>query len=374
MAKRRQKHDTDATSYPVGGDAIRPAHLSPSCCLECFRVTSSWRATPAVRVISRSVLLYVLLAAAAVLLWEVLPRGNADLPASLDALFGKSDTVAKGESAVPLDEMTLALTMAVAMAAASLLSLPVAWVYQLTRAKRGYQQSVVQLLIILPTVVSGIVLLVKYSVTLAFSLAGIVAAVRFRNSLDDSKDAVYVFLATGLGLASAVNLPVAFVLSVGFNVLVMALWFTDFGAAPVELDGRLAEKRLARAKQMARTGTFVARMDEEVLRNMTTDQLEGLADRAFRRAKANNMTSEMPIMVEEKTLRLTTGDASTLRRVLEPRLSEFTKTWRFGGMQSADDATVLEYRVQLKKKTGPDELLQLVRSAGASQLTAVELL
>ena len=259
-------------------------------------MSSSWRSAPATRVVFRSVALYVILALAAFLLWEILPRGNADLPASLDALFGKADAASKHEPAAPLDEMTLAFTMGVAMAAASLLSLPVAWVYQLTRAKRGYQQSVVQLLIILPTVVSGIVLLVKYSVTLAFSLAGIVAAVRFRNSLDDSKDAVYVFLATGLGLASAVNLPVAFVLSVGFNFLVLALWFTDFGAAPMELDGRLGEKRLARAKQMARTGTFVARMDEEVLRNMTTEQLEGLADRAFRRAKANHMTTEMPVV------------------------------------------------------------------------------
>jgi hypothetical protein len=61
----------------------------------------------------------------------------------------------------------------------------------------------VQLLIILPLVVAGIVVLVKDSLALAFSLAGIVAAVRFRNTLDDSKDAVYVFLATGVGLAAA---------------------------------------------------------------------------------------------------------------------------------------------------------------------------
>ncbi|MBY0488555.1 MAG: DUF4956 domain-containing protein [Gemmatimonadaceae bacterium] len=335
-------------------------------------MSSSWRSAPATRVILRSVVLYVALAVLATMAWEVLPRGNAEIPSSLDALFGKADAVSKQQSAAPLDEGTLAFTMAVAMAAASLLSLPVAWIYQLTRAKRGYQQSVVQLLIILPTVVSGIVLLVKYSVTLAFSLAGIVAAVRFRNSLDDSKDAVYVFLATGLGLAAAVNMPVAFVLSVGFNVLILALWFTDFGHA-VELDGRLAEKRLARAKQMARTGTFVARMDEEVLRNMTTEQLEGLAERAFRRAKANNMTTEMPVVFEERTLRLTTSDPAMLRRVLEPRLAEHTKTWRFGGMQTADGTTVLEYRVQLKKKTGPEELLSLVRATGASQLEAAEL-
>jgi hypothetical protein len=340
----------------------------------------SWRNTPATRVILRCLVYYTALIGGTTLL---VMRGARWLPPSLEALVGLgADTAPAATSfrdlanAAPtsgLDEATLALTVGVAMAAAALLSLPVAWIYLLTRAKRGYQQSVVQLLVVLPTVVAGIVLLVKYSLALAFSLAGIVAAVRFRNSLDDSKDAVYVFLATAIGLSSAVNLPVAAVLSMGFNVLALALWYTDFGSAPMELEGRLAERKLARAKQMSRTGTFVARMDDEVLKNMTTEQLEGLADRAWRRAKANNMTTEMPVVVEERTLRLTTSNANGLRRVLEPRLSEFTKTWRFGGMQVGDELTVLEYRVQLRKKSGPDELLSLVRAAGASQLTSAEI-
>ena len=152
------------------------------------------------------------------------------------------------------------------MTAAILLSLPVAWIYQLTRAKKGYQQSVVQLMIILPLVVSGVVILVKNSVALAFSLGGIVAAVRFRNSLDDSKDAVYVFLATGVGLAAAVDIPVATVISLLFNITVMWLWYTDFGNSPIELEGSIAAKRLRRAKAMARTGTFVAQIDNEVPR------------------------------------------------------------------------------------------------------------
>ena len=342
---------------------------------------SGWRNTPALRVIVRCFVYYTVLVGGT---WFAVSRSTKRLPPSLEALMGLgADTVSAGAtsfqemvSAAPtagLDEATLAFTVGVAMTAAALLSLPVAWIYLLTRAKRGYQQSVVQLLIILPTVVAGIVLLVKYSLALAFSLAGIVAAVRFRNSLDDSKDAVYVFLATAIGLSSAVNLPVAAVLSMTFNAMVLALWYTDFGSSPMELDGRLAERKLQRAKQMARTGTFVARMDDEVLKNMNTEQLEGLAERAWRRAKANNMTMEMPVMLEERTLRLSTSNANGLRRVLEPRLSEFTKTWRFGGMQTGDDVTVIEYRVQLRKKTGPDELLSLVRAAGASQLNSAEI-
>jgi hypothetical protein len=319
------------------------------------------------------VLRYAVLVIGATLGWHLLPHDATPMPASLEALLGLGADLGEQPAAAALDEITLAVTVAVAMSAAALLSLPVAWVYLLTRAKRGYQQSVVQLLVVLPTVVSGVVLLVKYSVALAFSLAGIVAAVRFRNSLDDSKDAVYVFLATAIGLASAVNLPVATVLSIGFNALALAMWYTDFGSSPMELDGRIAERKLQRAKQLSRTGTFVARMDEEVLRNMSNEQLEGLAERAWRRAKANNMTTEMPAVVVERTLRLQTADPTALRRVLEPRLSEFTRQWRFGSLDTGDDGAVIEYRIQLRKKTGPDELLTLVRAAGASQLTSAEL-
>jgi hypothetical protein len=265
----------------------------------------------------------------------------------------------------------LSITVAVAMLAAVLLSLPVAWVYLLTRAKRGYQQSVVQLLIVLPTVVAGIVLLVKYSVALAFSLAGIVAAVRFRNTLDDSKDAVYVFLATAIGLASAVNLPVAAVISIGFNALALVLYYTDFGSAPVELDGRIAEQRLKRARQLARTGTFVARIDDEVFRNMTREQLEGVAQRAWKRAQATDEGGAEP---EEIRVRLRTRDLNALRRAVDPRLTENAKTWRIGAINERDGVHTAEYHVQLKKKTTPDELMALIRASGSDQLLNVELI
>ena len=334
-------------------------------------MTTVKRADAGTRVVVRAVLYYIVLIGGATLLWRFLPHGSPEIPASLEALMGSGGTP-EPRVVPPLDEVSLAVTVAVAMTAAVLLSLPVAWVYLLTRAKRGYQQSVVQLLVILPTVVAGIVLLVKSSLALAFSLAGIVAAVRFRNTLDDSKDAVDVFLATAIGLSSAVNLPVAAVLSVLFNAVTLVLWYTDFGSAPVEMDGRIAEQRLRRAKNLARTGTFVARVDDEVLKNMTREQLEGIAERAWKRAQANHQTSEMPVVQEERILRVQTDDATALRRVLEPRLQEFTKSWRFGSMESNDGTSVLEYRIQLRKKTGPEDLLALVRAAGSTQVASAE--
>jgi hypothetical protein len=335
--------------------------------------SNGYKLEPGTRVVVRAIVYYAVLITVTTLAWRFLPRSTNELPSSLDTLFGggRSAAIRASQSATaPLDETTLSITVAVAMLAAVLLSIPVAWVYLLTRAKRGYQQSVVQLLIILPTVVSGIVLLVKYSVTLAFSLAGVVAAVRFRNTLDDSKDAVYVFLATGIGLASAVNLPVAAVISIGFNALALVMYYTDFGSAPVELEGRIAEQRLKRARQLARTGTFVARIDDEVFKNMTREQLEGVAQRAWKRAQATEDTTEP----EEVRVRMRTRDLNALRRAVDPRLTENAKTWRIGAINERDGVHTAEYHVQLKKKTTPDELVALIRASGSDQLLNVELI
>jgi hypothetical protein len=330
--------------------------------------TSSVQAGPATRVVLRCAIYYLVLIGGASLAWPYLPRTGGLPTLSLDAMFGVPATATRHTS-VELDGLMLAGGVAIAMLASVLLALPVAWVYLVTRAKRGYQQSVVQLLIILPAVVAGIVLLVKYSLALAFSLAGIVAAVRFRNTLDDSKDAVYVFLATAIGLSSAVNLPVAAVLSIGFNLIVLVLWYTDFGSAPVELDGRIADKRLRRARQLARTGTFVARIDNELFGDMTREQLQGLAERAWRRAQTDEEST-----LDERKLRVRTRDADAMRRAVEPRLSEHTKLWRPGAVLDEEDAQVVEYVVQMRKKSSPDDLVALVRAAGSLAVLEAEVL
>ena len=332
---------------------------------------------PATRIIVKVIVYYVVLFAVGAIVWRWLPREGVIAHASLESLFGSPENTATSRAGLvvsPIADSSFAITVAISMFAAILLSLPVAWVYLLTRAKQGYQQSVVQLLIILPLVVTGVVLLVKHSLALAFSLAGIVAAVRFRNTLDDSKDAVYVFLATAVGLASAVNLPVAAVISVIFNATVLVLWFTDFGYAPVELEGGIADRRLKRAKQLARTGTFVARMDEEVFRNMTREQLEGVAQRAWSRANQSDSGTESQQPARETRLRIRTRDLESVRRAIEARLEEHTKQWRFESVASEDDGVfAADYVVVLRKKSQPEELIALVRAAAGADIIDTEL-
>jgi hypothetical protein len=337
---------------------------------------SSSLETPATRVLLKVAIYYVIVITAGALLWQLWPPmrlPNWGLAGSVLSSAGQGSPFGGAASTRPAEGGTLAPTVIVAMLGALVLSVPVAWMYLVTRAKRGYQQSVVQLLIILPLVVSGIVVLVKDSLPLAFSLAGIVAAVRFRNTLEDSKDAVYVFLATGLGLAAAVDLPVAAAISLIFNATVLVLWHTDFASAPVELEGRIAQKRLKRAKELARTGTFVAQIDSEVLKNMTRQQLEGVANKALRRARSADDEPE-PETGTETRLRLRTRDLPATRTILEDQLEELAKEWRVELKKEEDGGIdVVDYVIQLKKKTHPDDLLTVVRAASGPELVDAEL-
>ncbi|HEX7939347.1 MAG TPA: DUF4956 domain-containing protein [Gemmatimonadaceae bacterium] len=271
----------------------------------------------------------------------------------------KSAALKEMANAPPLTETTLALTVAAAMLGAVLLALPVAWIYTLTRQKRGFQQSVVQTLMILPPLVAGVVVLVKYSVALAFSLAGIVAAVKFRNTLDDSKDAVYVFLATAIGLAAAVQLPVAAVISVAFNILILALWLTDFGK-PAAFDGLRAQKRVEEARQLMRqTGSFVAMLDDEIFEHMTPEQLEVAADRAWKRRRQleTSDVTEDDMQRREVLLRIQTRDPSSARAPVEGSFGDLLKKWRYVGVSHAADGThYMEYAVQLKKSPRSEDL------------------
>jgi hypothetical protein len=120
--------------------------------------------------------------------------------------------------------------LVVAMFAAILVSLPVSWTYMAVRGGDEYDQSLVNTIIVLPMVVTGIVIIVQNSLALAFSLAGIAGAVRFRNSLKSSGDALFILLAVAIGLSAGIGaIELAAVISVFFNYCFALLWITEYG-------------------------------------------------------------------------------------------------------------------------------------------------
>ena len=118
----------------------------------------------------------------------------------------------------------------VAIIAAILVSLPISWTYMTVRGGVEYDQSLVNTIIVLPMVVTGIVIIVQNSLALAFSLAGIAGAVRFRNSLKSSGDALFILLAVAVGLSAGIGaIELAAVISIFFNYCFATLWITEYG-------------------------------------------------------------------------------------------------------------------------------------------------
>jgi hypothetical protein len=145
--------------------------------------------------------------------------GNADLNLATDSLLTGKVTEISWEPIAKALELTLSMVGVI------ILMKPVAWVYMGARRRRGREQSFVMTLLLLPLAVAGIVIVVENSLALAFSLAGIVAGVRFRLTLDDTLDAIYIFMSIGVGLAAGIGaLEIAVVLSMFFNFSVVLLW------------------------------------------------------------------------------------------------------------------------------------------------------
>ena len=341
---------------------------------------------PLVRVIAY----YVLLISGTMLLVRLFPNQLSHLFTAerMDELariprHGDLTTLAQPpESAAPSASGTVPLAPAMAaglaMVGSTLLMLPVAWIYTMTRQKRGYQQSIVQTLVILPAVVAGVVILVKNSLALAFSLAGIVAAMNFRARLRDSKDMVYVFLAMVIGLAAGVQIiTVALAVSMIFNLIIIILAWTDFGRNPVALEGARARARLQRARQVAaanRTGMFLSVMEREVLQSLSPEQLDALTERAQRLRGKEPETpagNERPL---DTVLRVFGADPEALRPAAELILTAQAKAWRFGGVVAGENgARGVEYRLRLRRKVPAEALAAQLRDRLGPAAERVEL-
>ncbi len=159
-----------------------------------------------------------------------LPFGGLD---QLAAAGADSFEVVTSAVASGLVRQFDAIRLAVAIAGATLVMLPVSWVYFMTTKPKRLNQSFVLTIVMLPIVVAGTAMIVANSLALAFSLAGIFAAVRFRFTLEDPVHSLYIFLAIVVGLGAGVAaLGVGIVTSIAFVYVALALWITEYGSDP----------------------------------------------------------------------------------------------------------------------------------------------
>ncbi|MDH3643241.1 MAG: DUF4956 domain-containing protein [Gammaproteobacteria bacterium] len=121
--------------------------------------------------------------------------------------------------------------LALAMIGATVLMLPISWIYFITTQRRGVDRSFAQTMMVLPIIVAGIAMIVQNSIPLAFSLAGIVAAVRFRFTLTQPSHTLYVFAAITIGLGAGISaLEISAVISIAFVYATILMWMFDYGA------------------------------------------------------------------------------------------------------------------------------------------------
>jgi len=121
--------------------------------------------------------------------------------------------------------------------------LPITWSYKAMNYEAGFRKNFVRSLLVLPLCATTIVLLIQDSLALAFGLAALVAAVRFRVALGEAIDGIFIFAAICVGLAAGIGyLGVALVMSVFFCYSNIVMWAVDYGSNPID-EARRARKR-----------------------------------------------------------------------------------------------------------------------------------
>ena len=231
------------------------------------------------------------------------------------------------------------IPVVVAMVLAFAVTLPIAWVYGWTRPRKKYNKPFAQTLLVVPVSIALVVFLVKGSLALAFSLAGIVAAVRFRTSLDEPIDAVYMFMAIGIGLAAGTQLTtVAYLASLMFVGISLGVWKIDFG------------------NQAVLSGWSIVPPEK-------AGQVSGAGNKAI----AAGTPSDARIEVHAKK-------ANAAQKAAVLTLESSTRRWHLANVVKNQDGTaVVAYDLWLKQSVDPASIVQGIEDAGKKSISNVRL-
>jgi hypothetical protein len=276
---------------------------------------------------------------------SVLPsRDAATAPASLRG----HGTLASAEALRRyLDWLALGwVEAALFMIAAVLLVFPLVFVYLRTRTRTKFDHSLLQTVIVLPLAVTAILSMVHDSLALAFSLAGVVAAIRFRSNLKESRDAVYIFTAVGIGFAAGIReLGVGLLLSILFCVLELILWRLD-----------LVEDYTASLRRMLTDGETHP-TDAQV--QLATGPDPSVAPDADARP--------------QHRFRIVVRSIAAGRSEVEAVLEADAKRWTFVEQGTREDgAGVLVYDVRPRKRLPVDQLAAELRRRAVPEVQSVE--
>jgi hypothetical protein len=318
------------------------------------------------RPLRRLVAYYVILAVIVAILAFFFPgeiariaaKGLGDVPEGptvlTDALSSPSSSGTFGLGSL----VGVAITTIMILIGALVLMLPVTWVYMSARPSGGqHNQNVVQTLIFLPLVVAGIVFIVQNSLALAFSLAGVVGAVRFRTTLRDSRDLVYIFLSIVVGFSAGVqSLAVGAVVSIIFNFVLLITWHYDYGRNMLM---PTAAAQWSRPLQALASPTGDHQIpDRDLLLSLTPEKAGALADRFDRVRDAIGKKKKARF---NSILTVTTDDVAEAQKQVEEVLDRMTKRWDLDEVvTNVGKPSEIYYLIRLKKSMPKDVLLTAI--------------
>ena len=265
--------------------------------------------------------------------------------------------------------LELALITVLALLATLALMLPVTWVYMGARQVRGHNQSLVQALIILPLVVAGIVFIVRDSLALAFSLAGVVAAVRFRTTLRDPRDVVFIFLAIGVGFAAGVQtLAVGALVSMIFNLVLLFNWRYDFGRNLLEPSP--SQQWTQPLTNLARTNGNGGVPDRDLVLALTPQNVDALAERFQRVREVMGNKKKKPRF--NAVLAIATNNVGEAQVIVQRVLEKMTKRWALDEVvTNTGKPSEIFYLIRLGKAVGRDEVITAIRSRAGDRISTV---
>jgi hypothetical protein len=129
------------------------------------------------------------------------------------------------------DADLLPATVAVSLALAFALGCVVASIYRLTYGKpRGQSVGLLASFVLLTVLICAVTQVIGNNVARAFSLAGVLAIVRFRTVVEDTRDTGFVIFAVAVGMAVGAGYPTVALIGIPFAALA-AFIFRPAGAA-----------------------------------------------------------------------------------------------------------------------------------------------
>jgi hypothetical protein len=328
----------------------------------------------------RLIAYYAILVTILALLLYVYPGTNALLTGGDAASASAMPQVLQdGFNAQPLSEVVfgtgslgaLLINTSLILFAIVALMLPVTWVYMSARNTPGHSQDVVQTLIILPIVVAGIVSIVQNSLALAFSLAGVVAAVRFRTKLETTRDVVFIFLAIGIGFAGGVQmLALGAMFSVAFNFVVLLTWRYDFGRSALVPTAQWSEPLDSLAVTNGNGVNGVP--DRDLVLALSPKKLDALGERFDRVRAVLGPNSKKPRY--NAVLSITSDKVVEAQAVMHKLLDKLTKRWVLDEVVTHNGKpSEVYYLVRVGKATTQADLTSAIRARAGDRVSAIEL-